>query len=80
MPVCHTYVLKTPYGTVDVRLIRDEANELCQNKGPHIEVYPLGENLETMVEKAQGDNPAASHPTDTIPGGSTTLRSSLYIP
>ena len=36
VPVWHIDVLKTPSGTVDIGLIRVEANELDPNRGPHI--------------------------------------------
>ena len=34
VPVWHVDQLKTPLGTVDVVLIRDEANELAPRRGP----------------------------------------------
>ena len=52
--IWHIYCLKTPTGTVDIALILDEANEVAPNKGPRVEVQPLGENLADMVEHAQG--------------------------
>ena len=81
VPVWHIDVLKTPSSTVDIGLIRDEANELAPRRGPHSEVLLLGDNLEAMVEQAQTANPATSEPTDTTPvdsisGGSTTPSSS----
>ena len=41
VPICHVDQLKTPLGTVDISLIRDEANELAPRRGPHLELPPL---------------------------------------
>ena len=41
VPIWHIDQLKTPMGTVDVGLIRDEANELAPRRGPHLELPPL---------------------------------------
>lgn len=49
VPIWHSDVLKTPTGTVDVGLIRDEANEADPHRGPRVEVTPLGENLADTV-------------------------------
>ena len=35
VPIWHVYQLKTLLGTVDIGLIRDEANELEPHRGPH---------------------------------------------
>ena len=35
MPIWHVDQLKTPLGTIDIGLIRDEANELAPRRGPH---------------------------------------------
>ena len=49
-----------PPGTVDIGLIRDDANELSPNRGPLPEVQPFGENLAAVVEHAQVAKPATS--------------------
>ena len=41
VPIWHVDQLKTPLGTVDVGLIRDEDNELAPRKRPHPEITPL---------------------------------------
>ena len=41
VPIWHVDQLKTPQGTVDVGLIRDEANELAPRRGPRPELRPL---------------------------------------
>ena len=84
-PNWHIDQIKTPLGTVDIDLIRDEANELDPHRGPRPEVPPLGENLADIVEKAQVDTQAIFEPTDTTPvksirGGSTAPSSSLSAP
>ena len=58
---------------------------MARNRGPRIEVQPLGENLAATIEQAKGSNPITSKPTDTtldesIPGVSIALRSSRSIP
>ena len=52
VPICHIDVLKTPTGTVDIGLIRDEANEAAPNRGPRVDVQLLSENLADMVEQS----------------------------
>ena len=52
VPIWHIDQLKTPLGTVDINLIRYEANELAPCRGPHPEVLPLGENLADSVAHA----------------------------
>ena len=53
VPIWHVDQLKTPQGTVDVGLIRDEANELAPRRGPRPEVPPLGENQTDTVAHAR---------------------------
>ena len=85
VPIWHIYVLKTPSGTVDIGLIRDEANEMAPNRGLIIEVQALGENLANTVEQDQGVDKATSDPTNTtpfesIPGTSRAPSSSRSTP
>ena len=40
----HIDQLKTPLGTIDIGLIRDEANDLALRTGPRPKLPPLGEN------------------------------------
>ena len=51
--ISHIDRINTPSGTVDIGLIRDEANELAPCRGLRPEVPPLGENLEDTIEQAQ---------------------------
>lgn len=67
VPIWHIDVLCTPTGTVDIGLIRDEDYEAGPWKGPKVEVQPLDENLEDMVDQAQGADHATLEPTDTAP-------------
>ena len=53
MPICHIDQLKTPLGIVDIGLIRDESNALTQQRGPCLELPPLGENLVDAVAQAR---------------------------
>ena len=36
--IYHRYVLRTPTGTFDIGLIRDEANEAAPQRGPRVDV------------------------------------------
>ena len=49
VPIWHVDQLKTPQGTVDVGLIRDEANELAPCRGPCLELPPLTDDLANTV-------------------------------
>ena len=65
VPIWHVDQLKTPLGTVDVGLIRDEANELAPHRGPNPELPPLSDNLADTVAQARTATQAAS--TETTP-------------
>ena len=72
-------------GTVDIGLIRDEANELAPRRGPRPELPPLGDNLADTVAQARTATQAAFETTDTTPvesilGSSTNLSSSRSAP
>lgn len=54
MPIWNYNKLRNPKGTLDICLIKDEANVVVSHRGPRIEVPPLRENLANMVELAQG--------------------------
>ena len=53
VPIWHVDQLKTPMNTVDIGLIRDEANELAPRRGPRPELPPLGYNLADTVAQAR---------------------------
>ena len=79
VPVWHVYQLKTPLGIVDVRLIRDEANELAPRRGPRPELSPLANDLDDTVAQAHTAMQEASTvttPVESIPGSSTAPSSS----
>ena len=85
VPIWHVDQLKTPLGTVDIGLIRDEANELDPHRGPRPELPPLGENFVDTVAHARTAMQAASKTTDTtlvvsFPGSSTAPSSSRSSP
>ena len=83
VPIWHVIQLKTPQGTVDVGLIRDEANELAPRRGPHLELPPLVDDLADMVAQARTATQAASTdttPVESIPGSSTSPSSSRTTP
>ena len=73
--IWHVDHLKTLLGTVDVGLIRDEANELAPRRGPHLELPPLADDLADTVAQACIAMQAASTdttPVESIPSSSTT--------
>ena len=79
VPIWHIDQLKTPWGTVDIGIIRDEANELDLRRGPHPEFPPLGENLADTVAQARTTTQEASTNitlVESIPGSSTAPSSS----
>ena len=83
VPIWHVDQLKTPQGTVDVGLIRDEANELAPRRGPHLELPPLADDLVDMVPQARTATQTASSnttPVESIPGSSTAPSSSRTAP
>ena len=51
--IWHVDQLKTPQGTVNVSLIRDEANELDPRRGPRLELPPLADDLVDTVAHAR---------------------------
>ena len=74
MPIWHIDQLKTPLGTVDIGLIRDEANELAPRRGPRPELPLLVDNLADTVAQARTATQAASTnttPVESIPVSST---------
>ncbi|TMW83040.1 hypothetical protein EJD97_003165 [Solanum chilense] len=79
VPIWNVDQLKTPLGTVDIGLIRDEANELDPRRGPRPELPPLGDNLADTVAQALTATQAAytdTTPVESIPGSSTAPSSS----
>ena len=70
MPIWHIDQIKTPLGTVDIDLIRDQANELAPRRGPRqelpprrgrrLELPPLVDNLAYTVAKVRTATQAAS--------------------
>ncbi|TMW99310.1 hypothetical protein EJD97_002766 [Solanum chilense] len=82
VPIWNVDQLKTPQGTVDVELIRDEANELAPRRGPRPELPLLFDDLADTVAQART---AAQVSTDTTPvesisGSSTAPSSSRTAP
>ena len=85
VPICHIDQLKTLLGTVDIGIIRDEANELAPRRGPRLELPPLGDNLADTIAHARTATQAAFETTDTtlvesIPGSSTAPSSCRSYP
>ena len=83
MPIWHVDQLKTPMGTVDVGLIRNEANELASRRGPRPELPPLADDLADTVAQACTATHAAStdtNPVESIRGSSTAPSSSRTAP
>ena len=83
MPIWHVDQLKTPLGTVDIGLIRDEANELAPHRGPRPELPQVGDNQADTVAQAHTATQAASTDTslvECISGSSTAPSSSRSAP
>ena len=83
VPIWHVDQLNTPLVTVDVGLIRDEANELAPRGGPRQEFPPLCDNLaDTLAQACTAAQAASTYTTvvETIPGSSTAPRSSRSAP
>ena len=78
VPIWHINQLKTPLGTVNIGLIRDEANELAPRRGPSLELPPLADDLADTVAQARTATQASSGttPVESIPGSSTAPSSS----
>ena len=83
VPIWHVDQLKTPLDTIDIGLIRNEANELAPRRGPRPELPPLADNLSDTVAHARTATQAASTdttPVESIPGSSTAPSSSRTAP
>ena len=82
VPILHIDQLKTPQGTIDVGLIRDEANELATRRGPRPELPPLADDLADTVAQARTATQASTDTTavESIPGSSIAPSSSRTAP
>ena len=82
VPIWHIDQLKTPQGTIDVGLIRDEANEVAARRGPRPELPPLVDDLSDTVAQARAATQASTDttPVESIPGSSPALSSSRTAP
>ena len=82
MPIWHVDQLKTPQGTVDVGLIRDESNELDPRREPRPELPPLADDLAYTVAQARTATQASTEttPVESIPSSSTAPSSSRTAP
>ena len=83
VPIWHIDQLNTPLGSVDIGLIRDEANDLAPRRGPRQELPPVGNNQDDTVEQAHTATKAVSTyttPLESIPGSSTARSSSWSAP
>ena len=83
MPIWHVDLLRTPQGTVDIGLIRVEANELALRRGRCRELPQLGDNLAYTVAHDHTATQAVSSDTtlvEAILGSSTAPSSSRSSP
>ena len=85
LPIWHIDQLKTLLGTIDIGLIRDEANEFDPRRVPRQKLPILGENMAYTVAHVCTATQATSETTSTplvksIPGSSTAPSSSLSAP
>ena len=54
VPIWHYDTIRSPVGTVDIGLIKDESNVAALQRGPKVEMHPLSVKLVYTVELAQG--------------------------
>ena len=83
VPIWHVDQLKTPQGTVDIGLIRDEGNELSPRRGPRPELPPLADDLADTVAQSRTATQVASTnttPVDSISDSSTVPSSPCTAP
>ncbi|TMW85002.1 hypothetical protein EJD97_023970 [Solanum chilense] len=83
VPIWNVDQLKTPLGTVDIVLIRDEANVFAPCRGPGPELPLLGDNLAVTVAQARTATQAAftdTTPVESLSGSSIAPRSSRSYP
>ena len=82
VPIWHVDQLKIPQGTVDVSLIRDEANELSPHRGTNVELPPLADDLADTVAQACAATQASTDttPVESIPSSSPAPSSSRTAP
>ena len=82
VPIWHVDQLKTSQGSVDVGLIRDEANEFAPRTVPRLVLSPLVDDLVDTVSQARTATQASNDTTsvDSIPGSSTTPSTSRTAP
>ena len=52
VPIWHVDQIKTPLGTIDIGLIRDETIELAPHRGPRLEFPSLGDNFDYTEAQA----------------------------
>uniref|UniRef100_M1D9F3 Integrase core domain containing protein n=1 Tax=Solanum tuberosum TaxID=4113 RepID=M1D9F3_SOLTU len=67
VPIWHCDRLIHPAGTLDIGLIRDEANVAAPRREHQVEVPPLGADLADTVGQAQGVDHIIPDHTNTIP-------------
>ncbi|KAG5632238.1 hypothetical protein H5410_003955 [Solanum commersonii] len=67
VPIWHCDKLIHPTGTLDISLIRDEANVAAPCREPQVKVPSLGVDLADTVGQAQGGSPIIPDHSDTIP-------------
>ncbi|KAG5591028.1 hypothetical protein H5410_041542 [Solanum commersonii] len=75
VPIWHCDRLIHPTGTLDIGLIRDEANVVTPHREPQVEVPPLGADLADTVGQAQGGDPIIPDHSDTVPASSSQAAS-----
>uniref|UniRef100_M1APM8 Integrase core domain containing protein n=1 Tax=Solanum tuberosum TaxID=4113 RepID=M1APM8_SOLTU len=78
VPIWHCDRLIHPTGTLDISLIRDEANVVAPRRDPQVEVPPLGADLADTVGQAQGSDPIIPNHTDSIPTSSSQAASRAH--
>ncbi|KAG5606067.1 hypothetical protein H5410_027559 [Solanum commersonii] len=71
LPIWHCGKLIWPTGTLDIGLIRDEANVAVPHRELPVDVPPIGADLVDVVKQMQDDDPASPAHTVDVPASSS---------
>lgn len=63
--ILHCDILHSPTRTVDIGLIKDEANVVAPRRGRRVKMNLLSGNLADTIKLSQGTDPATLEPADT---------------
>uniref|UniRef100_M1E0W8 Integrase core domain containing protein n=1 Tax=Solanum tuberosum TaxID=4113 RepID=M1E0W8_SOLTU len=75
VPIWHCDRLIQPTGTLDIGLIRNEANVAAPRREPQVEIPHLGADLANTMGQAQGGDHIIPDHTNTVPASSSQASS-----